>query len=147
MLCAACSQGGEGDITVDPTVLVADDDVNAQIIAETLLRLRGFHVRRAGDGTEASDVVRDEDIAVVVLDLDLPGLNGSELLRQIRARLAQSPLLSTPRVLAVTSRREAEVERFALRVGADAVLRKPLAPGQFIRTVERLVEQAAPQAA
>lgn len=132
---------------MDPTVLVADDDVNAQIIAQTLLRLRGLQVRLAGDGSEASHLVRNEDIAVIVFDLDLPGLNGSELLRQIRTRFGWTPLRSRPRILAVTNRREAEVERFALRVGADAVLRKPLAPSQFIRTVERLVQQAAPQAA
>ncbi len=129
---------------MNPTVLVADEDVNAQIIAETLLSLRGLRVRVARDGREAGNVVRDEDIAVIVLDLDLPGLNGSDLLGQMRARFRWTPVQPPPRILAVTSRQEPEVERFALRVGADVVLRKPLAPSAFIRTVEWLVRQRLP---
>jgi CheY-like chemotaxis protein len=132
---------------VDTTVLIADDDVNAQIIAETLLSLRGFRVRRAADGIEASDIVRDEEIAVVVLDLSLPGMNGFELLRRWRGRFGPLPPANEPRVLAVTSRRDPEVERFALRLGANAFLRKPLSLPHFISTVEQLVGTATPQAA
>ena len=132
---------------MDPTVLIADDDVNAQIIAETLLRLRGFRVRRAADGTEASDMVQQEEIAVVVLDLSLPGMNGFELLRRLRGRFGPLPLASEPRILAVTSRQDPEIERFALRLGANAFLRKPLASLDFIRTVEQLAGSATPQAA
>ena len=129
------------------TVLIADDDVNAQIIAETLLRLRGLEVRRALDGAEACDIVRRENIAAVVLDLNLPGMNGFELLRRLQGRFGPPPFPANPRILVVANRREPEVERFVLRLGADAFLRKPLAPAQFIKTVEELVGNAAPQAA
>ena len=132
---------------MDHTVLIADDDVNAQIIAETLLRLRGLHVRLAGDGTEVCEIVQREEIAVVVVDLNLPGVNGFELLRRLRARFGPLPLRTQPRILATTSRQEPEVESFALRLGADAFLRKPLDARQFIVTVENLVGNVAPQAA
>ncbi|HEX7408880.1 MAG TPA: response regulator [Candidatus Binatia bacterium] len=131
-------------------VLVADENVNAQIIAETLLRLRGLHVHLAGDGAEACDIVRREDIAVIVLDLDLPGMNGFEFLRRLRGRFGSLSLptkpRTKPRILAVTDHQEPEVARFALRLGADAILRKPLAPGLFIETVEELIGSTAPQA-
>lgn len=139
--------GGEKESTVDHTVLIADEDVNAQIIAETLLRLRGLRVLVAADGAEVCDYVRDEDVAVVVIDLSLPGMNGFELLRRLRGRFGPAPLGREPRILAVTNRGEPEVERFARRLGADAFLRKPLVPRQFIATVEQLVGGAAPQAA
>lgn len=129
------------------TVLIVDDDVNARIIAETLLRLRGLQVLRADDGAEACERVCRGDIAVVVLELHLPGMNGFDVLRRLRGQsgsLQQPPAL---RILAVTSRREPEVERFALHLGADAFLQKPLAPGRFIRTVEELLQNSAPQAA
>jgi CheY-like chemotaxis protein len=132
---------------VDSTVLIADDDVNAQIIAETLLRLRGLRVRRAADGAEVCDIVQQEEIAVVVLDLSSPGMNGFELLRRLRGRFGPLPSANQPRILAVTSRQDPEVERFALRLGANAFLRKPLASPRFIRTVEELVGSATPQAA
>jgi two-component system chemotaxis sensor kinase CheA len=132
---------------VNRAVLVADENVNAQIIAETLLRLRGLHVHLAGDGAEACDFVRREDIAVIVLDLDLPGMNGFEFLRRLRGRFGSLSLQTKPRILAVTDHQEPEVARFALRLGADALLRKPLAPGLFIDTVEELISNTAPQAA
>ncbi len=132
---------------MERTVLIADDDVNAQIIAETLLRLRGLNVCRAADGAHACDIVRHEDVAVVVLELSLPGMNGFELLRRLKGRFGPPPLPATPRILVVADRREPEVERFVLRLGADAFLRKPLAPAQFVKTVEELAGQAAPQAA
>jgi len=120
-------------------VLIADDDVNAQIIAETLLRVRGVPVRRASDSGEVREILEREDIAVVVVDISLPDMNGFNLLRDLRGRCGAPRLRRTPRILAVSSREEAEVERFAYRLGADAFLRKPLAPQQFIKTVENLL--------
>jgi CheY-like chemotaxis protein len=132
---------------VNRSVLIVDEDVNAQIIAQTLLCLREFSVRLAADGIEACDILRHEDVAVVVLDLNLPGMNGFELLRRLRGRFEPRRLPTTPRIVVVTNHREPEVERFARRLGADAVLRKPLAPDQLIRTVEALAAGVAPQAA
>ncbi len=132
---------------MERTVLIADDDVNAQIIAETLLRLRGLEVRRAVDGLQACEVVRRDGVAVVVLDLNLPGMNAFELLRRLQGRFGPPPLPTNPRILVIADRQEPEVERFVLRLGADAFLRKPLVPVQFIKTVEELVGNAAPQAA
>lgn len=124
------------------TVLIVDEDVNAQIIAETLLQLRGHEVHLAGDGDGACDTVRDEDVAVIVLDLSLSGF---DLLRRLRGQF--QPQLRQPRIIAVTDRQATEVERFALWLGADMVLHKPLAPGQFIDAVEGFAEDLAPQAA
>jgi CheY-like chemotaxis protein len=68
---------------MDATVLIVDEDVNAQIVAQTLLGLRGLRVRLAADGAAACDLVRDENVAVVVLDLNLSGISGFELLRRL----------------------------------------------------------------
>lgn len=69
---------------MDATVLILDEDVNTQIVAQTLLDLRGLRVRLAGDGAAACDLVRDENVAVVVLDLNLSGMSSFELLRRLR---------------------------------------------------------------
>jgi CheY-like chemotaxis protein len=126
-------------VPVNGSVLIVDADVNARIIAETLLRVRGLDVRSATDGPEACDIVQRDDISVVVLDLNLPGMNGFEVLRRLRSRFATPRLPSAPRVIVVTTRHEREVEHFALRLGADAFLRKPVEPREFIATVERLI--------
>lgn len=127
------------------TVLIIDEDVNARIIAETLLRIRGVPVRAVMDATEACDVIQREDVAVVVLDLSLPGTNGVELLHRLRGRGGAPRLTNTPSIVVVTSRKEPELERFVLRLGAAAFLRKPLRPGQFIATVEALAGTPAAQ--
>jgi len=124
---------------VNGTVLMADDDANARIIAETLLEGRGLRVRSAIDGPDARDIISRERPAVVILDLALPGMNGLELIRWLQGRCEVLPFLTQPRIVAVTDRAEPAIERFALRLGADAFLRKPVEPHQFITTVERLI--------
>ncbi len=130
---------------MDRTVLVADADVNAQVIAKTLLQLRGLDIRVTDDGTSACEIVRNDHICTLVLDLSLPRLNGFEVLRRLRGQPGR--LATTPRILVVTDRQEPEVERFVRRLGADAFLRKPMNPRRFIAAVEQLVGSTAPQAA
>lgn len=118
------------------SVLVVDEDVNARIIAETLLRLRGLQVRSAADRAEAGALTGEQAVDVVLLDV-----NGLEMLAHLR-RMAPA---TRPRVVVMAERPAADSERFALRAGADAYLRKPMAPSELIRTVERLIEARRPQ--
>ncbi len=122
------------------TILIADADLNAQIIMRTLLDLRGYAVRGASDGVEAWEVLRHEDIALAIVDLQLPGLNGFELLRRLNGRFG-STLRSShqPRTLMMAEEAEPETQQFVRRLGADAFLRKPIAPRRLIDTVERLL--------
>ncbi len=130
---------------MDRTVLVADADVNAQVIAKTLLQLRGLDIRVTDDGISACEIVRSDHICTLVLDLNLPRLNGFEVLRRLRGQ--PGCLATTPRILVVTDRQEPELERFVRRFGADAFMRKPMNPRRFIAAVEQLVGSTAPQAA
>ncbi len=131
---------------VKDSVLIVDEDVNARIIAETLLQTRGLPVRAVGDGMEAYELVRREGAAVVLLDLALSGMNGMEMIRRLRGRFEALPLPKQPRIIVVSDRPEPEVERFALRLGADAFLRKPVAPARLIATVESLLALPHPPA-
>jgi CheY-like chemotaxis protein len=124
------------------SVLIVDEDVNARIIAETLLRTRGLQVQSAMDGVEACEIVRREGPAVVVLDLGVPGMNGFEVIRSLRARFEMLPPAVQPRIVALSDRTDPDVGRFALRLGADAFLHKPTAPRQLISTVEHLMTVA-----
>ena len=121
------------------TVVIVDEDVNARIIAETLLQVRGIDVRAAADGTEACDIVRREGAAVVVVDLGSPGTNGLEAIRKLCGRFEALPLPAQPRVVALSNSDAPDLEGFALRLGADILLRKPVPPAQFVLAVERLM--------
>ena len=120
------------------TVLIVDEDVNLQIIAETLLRLRDLDVRLATGAVEAGEILANGDVGVAVVDLNVRGVNSFELMRRLR-----DGSIPDLRIVVMTDRREPELERFARRHGADAVLRKPLDPGQLINTVEALLEGVA----
>ncbi|MBI1817122.1 MAG: response regulator [Deltaproteobacteria bacterium] len=119
------------------TVLLVDEDVTARIIGETLLRTRGLQVHSTGDGLDALNYFTREGAAVVVLGL--PAANGLELLRGLR----EVPTSEVPRVVIVTNSAEPEVERFAERLDADAFLRRPMPPTQFVATIEALVSASA----
>jgi len=125
---------------VKSTVVVVDEDVNARIIAETLLQIRGIDARSAADGTEACEIVRREGAAVVIVDLGSPGSNGLEAIRKLYGRFEALPLPAQPRIIALTNSDAPELEQFALRLGADTVLHKPVPPGEFVLTVERLMQ-------
>jgi DNA-binding response OmpR family regulator len=131
------------EVGMESTVLIVDDDVNAQIIIETLLRLREFEVRVTADVEEAADIIARADVGVVVVDLNMPGMNGFEGVRRLRA--ASGAPATAPRVIVTTDRSAPEVDRFAQRIGADAVLRRPLEPGRLIATVERLMPAVGPR--
>ena len=126
-------------------VLIVNDDVNGRIIEETLLQTRELPVRSVGDGCDACDLLARDGarIAVVVMSLDLTGtgMNGWELLRHLRGRFDPIPLSVQPRIVVTTSRGDAPTARFAARLGADVVLRRPIAPRDFIGTVERLLHR------
>ncbi len=121
------------------TVVIVDEDVNARIIAETLLLVRGIDVRVAIDGTEACEIVRREGAEVVVVDIGSPGSNGLEAIRQLCGRFETLPMPAQPRIVALSSSNAPEMEEFALRLGVDALLRKPVAPVRFVTTVEHLM--------
>jgi len=119
-------------------VLLVDDDVNARIIAETLLRLRDLDVHAATDATDAAAILDHHRVGVVVADLSRPDSPGFHVVRHMRTM--RPPLGGTrPRLVALTERHEPELERFAARLGTDALLRKPVHPGELIHTVERFL--------
>jgi len=119
------------------TVVIVDGDANARIVATTLLELRGFDVRGAADGAEASALIADAGAQVVVFDSTVPGATTGELALRLRDR---KRCAHPPQLLALTDRAEAGPARAALRLGADACLSRPLDPRRFIETVERLAD-------
>ena len=128
-----------------PTVLIVNENVNARIIAETLLRSRGFGVRVAQDAMEALDILeRDVDgVSLVLVDLDemSPGMSGWELMRQVQRRFVGLPLRHAPRVLVQSVREDPEAERFVRHLGAEAFLRKPTSPAQLLEAVGGLLHK------
>jgi two-component system OmpR family response regulator len=124
-----------------PTVLVVDDDpVTARVFARVLGE-HGYHASTAADGTEIWPVLEQATIALVVVELQMPGMNGWEVIRRLRPRFRFElpPASSVCKIVAISARADDETVAFVRHLGADAVLRKPVTPIALIRTVDSLL--------
>jgi DNA-binding response OmpR family regulator len=121
-----------------PRVLVVEDD---QAIAEVLqrsLRMEGYEVRTAADGTSALDVAGAYLPDLVVLDLGLPGVDGIDVARELRARD------DTP-ILMLTARDAVESRVEGLDAGADDYLVKPFERQELLARLRALLRRRPPR--
>ena len=101
-------------------ILLVEDDATVADVITGLLRARGHHVSHVAHGLAALTQVASSRYDIALLDLDLPGLDGLALARQLRAQGFTAPLL------AVTARADAEAETLAQDAGFEGFLRKPV---------------------
>ena len=123
-------------------VLVVEDDA---VLADGLSRVlsgHGMAVEVVGNGTQADALLqRAEHTEVVVLDIGLPGIDGFEVVRRLRARGSQVP------VLLLTARDAVEDRVRGLELGADDYLVKPFATAELVARLRALVRRNAPKPA
>ncbi len=104
-----------------PTVLVVDDvPANRELLEAHLLDL-GYGVRQARDGVEALDVIRTDEPDLVLLDVDMPRLDGLSVCRRIKA----DPLQRLIPVVLITAHQDRATKLEGLDAGADDFLTKP----------------------
>ncbi|MBX9931953.1 MAG: response regulator [Methylobacterium sp.] len=118
-----------------PLVVVADDDTITRSIINLKLKSRGYNVITASDGSEALKVIETEAPDLVVLDAMMPGINGFELLRQIKT----TPRTAKTLVVMLTSRKLEQDIVGALNAGASDYLVKPFIPEELAVRIARLL--------
>jgi len=129
------------DAVVDErVVVVADDSISVRKFVGRMLEKAGYRVKLASDGLEASEIVAQIGCHLVVTDLEMPRMNGYELMSHLR----QDPVLRKIPVLVVTSRAGAKHRDRAMKEGASAFLTKPVQEDQLIATVESLIGSERP---
>ncbi len=123
-----------GPMTAEQTVLIVEDDHAIADLLEMYLRGAGFRVRHAGDGERALAISEQSPAALVVLDVGLPGIDGFEVCRRLRART------DTP-VLFLTARDD-EIDRLlGLELGADDYVIKPFSPREVVARVKAILRR------
>ena len=125
----------------DRVVVVADDSISVRKFVGRMLEKVGYRVKLASDGLEASEIVAQVGCHLLITDLEMPRMNGYELM----AHLRQDPLTRRIPVLVVTSRAGAKHRDRALKEGALGFLTKPVQEDQLIAAVENLIGSEAPQ--
>jgi two-component system alkaline phosphatase synthesis response regulator PhoP len=121
-----------------PRILVADDDAQIVRLVKSYLEQAGFMVLTAPDGETALHVIRHDRPDLVVLDVMMPGRNGFELTRLLRAdeQLAGIPILM------LTARVEDAYKLQGLDIGADDYLTKPFNPLEVVARARALLRRA-----
>ena len=112
-------------------VLVVDDNVDAATSLATLLRLSGHTISLAHDGAAALQLAVAEPPDAMLLDLGLPGIDGYEVARRIRAM----PDLARTRLIAMTGYGQADDKRASSKAGFDAHLVKPVDIDAVLRAI------------
>jgi CheY-like chemotaxis protein len=120
-------------------VLLAEDDPINREIAEGLLRLLGHRVTSVGDGRSALDAIRTGRFDLVMLDMQMPLMNGIEVTRAIRA--LPGPTGRVP-IIAVTADAATHIRDTGLAAGLDSFVAKPLT---LARLAETLAEVLPPE--
>jgi two-component system response regulator HydG len=116
-------------------ILVVDDDASARNALKSLLTTQGYTVDLAADGEAALGQLNDAPADLVVTDLDMPNMNGMQLLQQIRERDRALP------VIVVTSATDVQSAVAAMRTGAFHYLTKPVDFDELSLCIERALEQ------
>ncbi len=117
-------------------VLIVDDDANLlEMLMEGLRRKKAYQVEGARNGPDGLAKVGTFEPHLVVLDLQLPGLDGMELCRKVKA----DPATRSVKILAITARPEWALHEQALGAGADGFLAKPFRLAELQAEVIRLV--------
>jgi two-component system alkaline phosphatase synthesis response regulator PhoP len=120
------------------TILVADDSATILAMVSTRLSRAGYQIVTATRGDDALRLAREYQPQLALLDVEMPGLDGVEVTRQIRA---DDELAGTLVVLLTGLSDESEVAA-GLAAGADAYLTKPFSPQDLQTQVEKLIGAA-----
>ena len=118
-------------------VLVVDDDADMRELVHDMLKDRGHQVTTAGSGQEALKVLGEQDFAVVLTDLRMKGMQGLELLTEIRRANADIG------VILMTAFGSVETAVEAMKHGASDYLTKPVKKDELVRVVERVIRETS----
>ena len=125
---------GEADMSAVSTVLVVDDSATVRKITSRILARQGYKVLEARDGIEALEILHGTLPAAMLLDVEMPRMDGFELLRRVRddSRWREMP------VIMITSRTAEKHRKVAMDLGATLFLGKPFEEQDLLAQVARV---------
>jgi len=121
------------DRAAGATIMVVDDSLTVRRVTQRLLERNGYRVITAKDGVDALREMKEERPDVMLVDIEMPRMDGYELARNVRGAAA---LRSTPMIM-ITSRTAEKHRRLALEIGVDEYLGKPYKEEELLRLVRQ----------
>jgi two-component system, OmpR family, alkaline phosphatase synthesis response regulator PhoP len=125
------------------TVLVIEDDGQIRRVVEGYLRQAGYQVLTAADGVAGLALAQQAKPTLLVLDLMLPGLDGLQIARRLRAH--PDPIVAGVYIIMLTARVEETERVIGLELGADDYITKPFSPREFVARVRAALRRLESQ--
>jgi two-component system alkaline phosphatase synthesis response regulator PhoP len=116
------------------TIMIVDDEQRIINLAQMYLEQEGYNITSAEDGLTAYDQIRKDEPSLVILDLMMPGMDGWELCRRVRAE-------SDVPILMLTARSDDIDKIVGLELGADDYLTKPFNPRELVARVKAILRR------
>lgn len=123
----------------DNTIVIADDDPEICDSFAAMFESRGYTVHTCNDGLTAVALVKEVRPAVALIDLEMPGIDGFEVARRLRADVD----LAETRLVAVTARSDAQASSLAWDAGFHDFLSKPAPVSMLLAMIRRTQEMQA----
>ena len=117
-------------------ILVAEDNAVNRTLMELILQKRGHAVVFVGSGEEVIEVAPEGRFDLILMDIQMPGMDGIEATRRLRAMLGEG---ACPPIVAVTAYSMAQDQQRCLDVGMKSVLTKPLQPADLLRVIDEML--------
>jgi CheY-like chemotaxis protein len=118
------------------TVIIADDEPSLRILVRATVGIDDYNVVEACDGDEAWSLIQEHRPSLVLLDVQMPGRTGLEILHAIKS----DPNLTATRVILLTASAQESDIRAGLVAGADAYLTKPFSPRDLLSRLDEALE-------
>ena len=118
------------------TVLIVDDDTAVQTMLYKVIRSNGLESETASSGEEALERVKHRDYALILLDVNMHGMDGFEVVQQLRSRGVKTP------IIIVSGRQEDYDTLYGLDIGADDYVTKPFNPIVLGAKVKALIRRS-----
>lgn len=116
-------------------ILVVDDYDDARLIFRNYLTFKGYDVITAKNGVEAIAMAHAHKPQLILMDIKMPGMNGTDAMRTLRA----DPVFDQVPIIALTSHAFEHEKQAALKAGFDEVIAKPCLLAELLAGVERLL--------
>jgi chemosensory pili system protein ChpA (sensor histidine kinase/response regulator) len=122
---------------VRPLVLVVDDSLTVRKITGRLLERQGYRVATARDGVEALEQLQETVPAAMLVDVEMPRMDGFDLTRNVRG----DPRLAAVPIIMITSRTADKHQQYAREIGVDHYLGKPFREDELVERIAHFIAE------
>ncbi|MCF8105306.1 MAG: PAS domain S-box protein [Desulfohalobiaceae bacterium] len=119
--------------------LIVDDKLENLYLLQTMFQAKGYETVTAANGQEALDKLQAEPFDLIIADILMPVMDGFQLCKHCKGNEA---LRNIPFIFYTATYVDDKDETFALKLGADRFLRKPMQPNDFLKAVQAVMEEA-----